>query len=301
VGRLSYWGVTAAILLFGAALIAVIFLVLPLFRPKPEKFDPEAYERARQERALRVCEETRARVVRGAVIGASDVEGWVVELVLLRPESAETFAPSRDLAGAVEQNRFVWKQAPELSAISPGRVEVDDASLSAPGQTPRPGLRLTFDGSYVTAYFREEERPPWISAATALAKQLRATHGGLYARCAAGNGHHLGSWFLGPGPDGAAASLLYFMGTYADVPHVGRALLEPDGSSELNRGYAFEQLANASRTLDRSRLGVILSPHGGMIGGSTGSSYLTFPFRDADRAARASRDLARTLGIAGAP
>jgi hypothetical protein len=272
--------------------------VLPLFKPKPERPDPEAYERARHERAVRVCEDTRARVVRGAVIGASDVEGWVVELVLLRPENAEAFAPSRDLAGAVEQTRFVWKQAPELSVLSPGKVEVADASLSAPGHAPRPGLRLTFDGSYVSAYFREEERPPWIRAAAALANQIGATHGGLYARCAAGNAHHLGSWFLGPGPNGAAASLLYLMGTYADVPHVGRALLEPDGSSALDRGYALEKLVQATRSLDRSRLGVILSPHGGMIGGSAGSSYLTFPFRDADRAARASRDLARALGIA---
>jgi hypothetical protein len=161
-------------------------------------------------------------------------------------------------------------------------------------------LRLTFDGSYVTAYFREEERPAWIRAAGALAKQLGAIHGGLYARCAAGSSHHLGSWFVGPGPDGAALALLYFMGTYADVPHVRRALLEPDGSSALDRGFAFEQLARATRPLDRSRLAVILSPHGGMIGTNQSASYLTFPFRDADRAARASRDLARALEIARA-
>jgi len=65
---------------------------------------------------------------------------------------------------------------------------------------------------------------------------------------------------VGPGPDGAALALLYFMGTYADVPHVRRSLLEPDGSSALDRGFAFEQLARATRPLDRSRLAVILSP-----------------------------------------
>jgi hypothetical protein len=295
VGRFSYWGVTAGILVFGAVLIAVIYVVLPRLRPKPEKGDPEAYERARRERAVRVCEDTRARVVRGAVIGATDVEGWVVELVLLRSGS-EPFVPSRDLTGIVEQNRFVWQQAPELSSISPGSVEVAEAT----SRPARPGVRLTFDGSYVTAYFREEERPLWVRTAGALAKQVRAAYGGLYARCAAGSAHHLGSWFLGPAPDGAAAALLYFMGTYADVPHVQRALLEPDGGAGLDRGFAFEQLVSATRRLDRSRLGVILSPHGGMIGGGPGSTFLTFPFRDADRAARASRDLARALDIAGA-
>jgi hypothetical protein len=292
--------VTVAILLFGSALIAVIYLILPRFRPKPEKDDPEAYERARRERAVRVCEETRARVVRGAVIGATDVEGWVVELVLLR-SGPLPFAPSRDLAGIVEQKRFVWQQAPELASVSPGSVEVGDATLTPPGQSARPGLRLTFDGSYVTAYFREEERPPWIRAAGALAKHLKAAHGGLYARCATGSVHHLGSWFWGPSPESAAAALLYFMGTHADVPHVKRALLEPEAGASLDRGFAFERLEDATRRLDRSRLGVILSPNGGMIGGSPGSSFLTFPFRDADRAARASRDLARALGIAAAP
>ena len=299
-GRLSYWGVTAAILLFGTVLIAVIYLVLPRLRSKPEKTDPEAYERARHERAARVCEETRARVVRGAVIGATDVEGWVVELVLVRAPGAERFAPSRDLEGIVEQNRFVWQQVAELAAVSPGNVEVADATLPSPAKQPRPGLRFTFDGSYVTAYFREEERPPWQRAALGMAKRLGATHGGLYARCAAGSAHHLGSWFFGPAPDGAAAALLYFMGTYADVPHVRRALLEPDGSAGLDRGFAFEQLGSAASKLDRPRLGVILSPHGGMIGGGPGSSFLTFPFRDADRAARASRDLARALDLAEA-
>ena len=62
-------------------------------------------------------------------------------------------------------------------------------------------------------------------------------------------------------------------------------------------GFAFERLSDATRKLDRSRSGEIVGPHGGMIGGAPGSSSLTFPFRDADRAARASRELARALEI----
>jgi hypothetical protein len=300
VGRRSYWGITAAILLAGASLIALMYLVVPRFRSKPEKVDPEAYERARRERAIRVCEETRARVVRGAVIGATDVEGWVTELVLLRRAGAEPFTLPHDLAGVVEQRRVIWKQAPELLSVSPGNVDVADASLASAGQARRPGLRLTFDGGYVTSYFREEERPSWIRAAGALAKQLGATHGGLYARCATSSAHHLGAWFLGPAPDGAALALLYFMGAHADVPHVQRALLDPRDGGVVDLGFAFERLADATRKLDRSRLGMIIGPHGGTVGGVHGATFLSFPFRDADRAARASRDLARALEIAGA-
>jgi|RhiMethySRZTD1v2_1073278.scaffolds.fasta_scaffold11777_7 hypothetical protein len=293
---------TLAILVIGGTLIAVIYVVVPALRPAKPRIDPEADERARQARAARVCEETRARVVRGAVIGATDVEGWVTELMLLRPAGGERFVTERDLAGVVDPSagRLVWKETPLLAAISGGHVAVSDASLVGGGRPTRPGLRLSFEGSpYVTAYFREEERSEWIRTASALAKQLGATQGALYARCAAGDAHHLGSWFLGTGADGAAAALLYFMGTYADVPHLAPALLGPDGGAVLDRAFAFERIGGATQGLDRGRLAVALSPHGGMIKGSTqGPFELTFPFRDADRAARASRDLARALKIA---
>ncbi|HEX7669115.1 MAG TPA: hypothetical protein VF395_06020, partial [Polyangiaceae bacterium] len=54
---------------------------------KPLIADYDAYERERAERAAHVCEATRSRVMRGATVGPSDVEGWVIELWALRSAS----------------------------------------------------------------------------------------------------------------------------------------------------------------------------------------------------------------------
>src|SRR5258706_9918280 len=53
-------------------------------RPSASAGYTDEYGRQRVERAQRVCEATRSRVQRGATIGPTDSEGWVVELVLTR-------------------------------------------------------------------------------------------------------------------------------------------------------------------------------------------------------------------------
>lgn len=84
---------------------------------KPLIADYDAYERERAERAAHVCEATRSRVMRGATVGPSDVEGWVVELWALRSASKPSLVSDPVLGTFVSagsgqtKGRIVWPNA----------------------------------------------------------------------------------------------------------------------------------------------------------------------------------------------
>src|SRR6185295_5747574 len=88
-------------------------------RPGATNFDSDEHERA--ERAARVCDATRARGLRGAAVGPSDVEGWVVELWALREAAQPSPAADPALASFVSASgaaeHIVWKGAPSLAAL----------------------------------------------------------------------------------------------------------------------------------------------------------------------------------------
>ncbi len=260
----------------------------------------------RELRARRVCEATESRVMRGATVGATDVEGWVVDLVLLRdgPGDALEFDPGLtafvDRRPGQSTGRIVWPPAKALTAIDQGlgQVQITDASLPTPANAKRRGVRLTFSGRYVVPYFREEERIDLIRLANALSERLAAKHGALFARCAHSSHPQLGSWFLGPDPAGAVASMIHWMGVDAAVAHVDPAsLVTPDGGAR-DRAEVFDFIAGGTRALDRDNVLRLVGRHGGGLAGKEGASQtLTFPFKDGNRAGRASREIARHLGF----
>jgi hypothetical protein len=308
--RLPAWIAPIVILGLGGAGIWAAYRWLGPKTPAVASAAPvlsaDAYEAERRERSQRVCEATRTRVMRGASVGPSDVEGWVVEIRVLRGGETPELELDPGLAAFVDRprgarsGRFVWSGAKELVAIQgvDTTVEIADASLP-PGKTPKfRGIRATFSGRYAIPYFSEEERPAFVRTAAAIAEQVGASHAALYARCGHGATYHLGAWFLGPGPAGAATSLIYFMGLHTDIPQVERSVLEPAGA-KADPALSLERLGDALAPLDRARLATLIGAHGGMIAGrNTGPVTLTFPFRDSNRAARASHDLARAVKIA---
>lgn len=258
----------------------------------------DEYERERAARAQRVCEATRSRILRGATVGPTDVEGWVVELVLIReaadplrdPALGEYLSQGED-AGA---QRFVWKDAPEIAAQQGLGTDVSVTEETGTGAS---GLRLTFHGKYVNPYFDPAKRGQYVKLANALAERLGASHGALYARCSLGGGHHLGSWFLGPTPGQAAAALVYWVGAFADPPHLRKSVLFPEGGGDVRQSGVFSRLGALSTDLDRKKLRTTAGEHDGMLTGEDeGRTVLTFPFADSNRAARASFSLAKTLG-----
>ncbi len=274
-------------------------------KPEPERAAASASDRVaeldRDVRAEQVCQRTRSRVMRGATVGPLDVEGWVVELVLQRA-GTRRLGQAGVMAEFIEANkprpRVIWPQAPALSALTgpETRVVVQESDLAAAGIQPRRSLVLTFQGTYINPYFERKQRIQYLMLANALAQRLGATHGALYARCKGGTNHHIGTWFLGPSPNEALGSLIYFMGTYADSPHVSSAVL--GDAAVLDRAQLFEGIRLASARAPRSEIGRWLGAQGGMIAGpAEGPSRVTFPFKDANRASRASREIARLLEI----
>jgi hypothetical protein len=65
----------------------------------------------------------------------------------------------------------------------------------------------------------------------------------------------------------------------------------------MHRGELLEQLEELTEGLTRTQVSMLIGGHGGMIAGRPGrGASLLFPFDDGNRAARASRELAETLG-----
>ncbi len=264
----------------------------------------DSEDHARLERAERVCNLTRARVMRGASVGPTDVEGWVVELSLLRAgdTSPLEFDPGLDpfvrRRPGSTAGRFAWPAAPALAALNGPmtHVTVTDSSLPPLGTPRLRGVTLDFVGRYVAPYFTQGQRHEYLKTAASLATRLDARYGALYAHCAGGNTHHIGTWFRGPGPGGAAAALVYYMGTYAPGAQVSHAVLAPHG--KLDRAGALERIAHATKKLDKRRVATLLGDSGGAIAGSPdGPVTITFPFSEANRAERASETIATAVGL----
>ena len=272
--------------------------------PAATRDDPD--QRERRARAARVCQATRSRIMRGASVGPSDAEGWVVELWALR--AADRGSPTTDPAlaefvasdGPASRGRVTWRGAPALVGIEgpETRVDILDADVKGASRPAYRGVRVVFGGRFVAPYFDDVPRRDYVRLVRALTDALSIDYAALYARCADGDAHHVGSWFRGPTPGGAVTALLYFMGAFGEHPELRTSLLAPAGATERDLGYAFENVANASGSLKKARIMTMLGPELGMIAGLDGQvSTVAFPFRDANRASRAAHAIARELGI----
>ncbi len=309
----SLWAAAIVALTTGAVVLAYRYLTPDggalqrlgrALQGAPSVSAPEADpERERGTRARAACELTRARVARGANIGPADVEGWAVELVLLR-------RTGEDLVTAPALSRFLtmkpgssartvtWPVAKSLTKVKRFDAEVAVEPLTGLGVSPVRGAKLTFFGPYVTPYFTEAQRVDYLMLADALAEAVQATDGALYARCIDSDEHHIGSWFLGATPGAAVSSVVYFMAGFSP-----RAELEPEvkgaGDAPLRAGRTFDLINAAAEHMDRSAAATLIGGELGMISGRANQPVrLTFPFRDANRATRASIAAARALKLA---
>lgn len=272
-------------------------------------------EAERKARALRVCQSTQSRVMRGATVGPIDVEGWLVEMVVFakgghhwQGEQQVAELLTRQPGGAWKVN---WTVAPELSSLEGPGTEVtvapyelrESASTAGNGQQSNEfysGVKLSFMGRYVTLYFKEAERISYVRFGNALIDALGVDHGALFARCEGDTSHHMGAWFRGPTPGAASALVLFAMGAHAETPHLRANLLSAADDGSFEPGYSWLQLRGLTEPLERSRIASLFGNQGGMLAGKAGdeTTIVTFPFRDANRAERSSLILAQELGIA---
>jgi hypothetical protein len=267
-------------------------------------YDATNIEHERAVIASAACGKSRARVARGGSVGPADVEGWQVELVLLRR------GPQLDLSQVPALTQFVkrapgsntgplvWAKASSLVAEERFDALVEVSALAPLGQKSVSGVRFLFSGPYVVPYFTETQRADYFLLADALADALSATDGGLFAHCTGSEAHHVGSWFLGATPGAAVASMIYFMESYSDLP-----VLKPEvlgsGPEPARRGHTFDAINRAASSLDRASVATLIGGELGMISGRPNRpARLTFPFRDGNRASRSGLDAARSLGLA---
>jgi len=269
--------------------------------PASARLDPD---RERSRLASTACEHTRARVAQGASIGPADSEGWVVELTLLRRGATVDLTNAPGLSKFISRGvgaqtgTLTWAPATHLTALQRFDAEVSVSASPPLGEGRISGLDLVFSGPYVLPYFSEEQRFDYLKLAEALAEELGATDGALFARCASSSSHHIGSWFLGKTPGAAAASLVYFMASFTDVPALKPSVFgESAGPPE--RGHAFDAISTAAARIDRGTAATLVGRELGTVAGRPEHGFrLTFPFRDADRALRASVGIARSLQLA---
>jgi hypothetical protein len=260
----------------------------------------------REARKARVCEATRSRVMRGAAVGASDAEGFIVELWALRAPERGNPASDPVLAEFVTgetptaRGRVVWTGAPSLASLDgeDTSVTVTEANVPADGTPAYRGVRVSFRGRLSTPYFEDGPRRDYVRMARALTDALGTDHAALYAHCTDSAAHHLGSWFRGPTPGGAVTSLLYFMGVFGERPDLRKSVLVPEGGTATDLGYAFQRVSSVASPLKKARVMTFLAAESGMIAGTDGTvSTITFPFRDSNRASRAEHGIARELGL----
>ena len=271
-------------------------IVPKLTHPEPE----------RATLASSACGAAQTRVARGAVVGPADVEGWQVELVLLRRGTPADLSASPALAQFVRRKpgsssgTLIWKGAESLAEIERFDAQVVVTALPALGQKQLSGVSLVFSGPYVGSYFSEQLRGDYFKLADALSSALGASEGGLFAHCADVEAHHIGSWFLGKDPSAAVASLVYFMASYSDMPVLKPEVLGSPTDPQRH-GHTFDAISEAATGLDRNSVASLLGGELGMISGRPGKpSRLTFPFRDANRASRAALQTASALRLATA-
>lgn len=259
-----------------------------------EVTDPDAERRAH---AAQVCNATRARLSHGGTVGPADTEGWVVELALVRPANEPAWPPLTPflaLGEGAASGHINWTDAPELSRLEghDTRVEVRDELL--PVTSPQFRQRtLTFFGGYVLPYFREREQIQLVRLAHALAEKHDVGVAALYARCADGQEHHMGAWFVGSSPGAAAASVLFFMGAYAQPPQLPQEVLSSRGDRALEPEFALSNLLATTRRLKKPDLAAWIGAQDGTVAGSSSFTTIAFPFVASDRALVSSRGLAK--------
>ncbi len=236
------------------------------------------------------CQLTRTRIAMGGNVTPLDVDGWVVEFLFIT--QGQTLTPTaprvqRYFPGITTSQPapLIWPAAEELSRLADPHSPFSVAAERTAGLVPfqGTGIRLTASGSYIAAYFDETRRPEMQRLAAALCDGLAADWGALYARCAHDDIRQVGSWFRGKDVAGALTSLVAAM-----RPATGPT--DPLGpGSGATSGQLMDVQSRFARA-DRRSVGLLLGREGGMLAERRdGASTLSFPFRDANRATRASQ------------
>jgi hypothetical protein len=244
------------------------------------------------------CARTVARIQQGGSITPMDVDGWVVELSLISNQPTldpnmpdlDTYFSRRPSGVERTQNNV---DTPLLTQADPAQsgVLVSKNPLASAVPNGRSGIIVTWRGQYVKPYFQEQDRTEYVRLADALYRSLHARFGALYARCAQGSAHYLGSWYRGPSVGSALAILVAEMDVSADVPLLAGVKA---GNSLADVGLVLNKLFERLQFVPRRTGSMLLASTGGSVAEHPGQyATVQFPFVPGNAANIASVVLVR--------
>ncbi len=284
-------GIFALLVVIGAVRFAI-----PRLTGGPDKVEakaPTESDGARQQRLARACEAVRSNIQEGKAFGPFALEGWVVEL-WLASKKTPALIESPALKALAANGKLRADDDEQLARVIDGKVELADGfDAEAAGRSPGwSAVTVRFREGYARAFFEEESRPRFVGLAERVAAAAGADHAALYARCAHLPTHDVGAWFHGPDLAGATAALVYEMGTgaFAEPRAVDRGALgalHVPGELDALRKAAGEVADAVPR---------IVGSSGGSVG-TTGGATLQFSLAAPGRSVKATRALARKMGI----
>jgi serine/threonine-protein kinase len=282
----------AAVVILAAVAVGLRLYINRMTQPPaPVGPRPETPDEQRQ-RLARVCEAMRSNIYKGASIGPYEVGGWVVELWLAKRQGPGP-RESAAILGAIRDGKLTPAADDILAQVSDGTVTVEDGE----GPSGVHDVKLVFGGGYARVFFDPGARPRFMALAERLADGAGAEAGALYGRCAHLSTHDVGAWFRGRDAGLVSAALLYGVGLFADPRVIDRAALARfKGKGDFGALAA----AAAAAKLDVPALrGLVAEPGGSVATATSGAVSLSFPIGGPLRALRASRAVARKLGVGG--
>jgi serine/threonine-protein kinase len=287
----------AVVGIFGLlAAIGIARVYLPrMLAPKEEPKSTREPDTARMGRLARACEAGRDRVYKGTSIGPLSLEGWAVEL-WLGTKKGGTLKDHAALKAILADGKLAPGADEELAKVLDGTLEIKDGfdAETAKRSPAYTGAIVLFGEGYARAFLEPETRPRFLGLADRLFEATGAELGAMWARCAHQKTHDVGAWFRGPDTPGAVASMVFFMGLFAEQKIVDRAALAAIKAD----GGELDQLRKAAGDVSDSLPAIVGTQGGGLT--MKGGATLVFGAGAPIRAVTAARDVAKKMGVAPA-
>ena len=260
-------------------------------------------EQAIEERAQRVCDVARRRLLGGGSMAGFDVAGWEVVLWLSRRQPEPDW--SATLATRVDDGQLAREARDALGLDGHGTLRLAAADGSRAVRGAPGSVAMRFGGAFAAALFDPAVRRRLVTLVAHWAQREQADFAALYGTCAHLDTADVGVWYAGRDPVAAVASLLYAAGLCAASPPLDRREL-PGAGDTLTR---LEALA---RRLEPQRIDDVFSTTGGVVEsaehnppGDSGlaglGSTIRFPVGGPIRASAASRLLLRSKASSTKP
>jgi hypothetical protein len=252
-----------------------------------------AAEKDPGERAQKVCDVARRRLLGGGSMAGFDVAGWEVVLWLMRRQAKADW--SATFAARVGEGELAREARDQLELDDRGTLRLAAADRSRALRLAPGSVVMRFGGDFAEALFDPAARRQLMRLVASWAERERADYAALYGTCAHLDTADVGVWYGGRDGAAAVASLLFAAGLCSASPSV-------DSRELPGAGDTLARLTEMAERFEPQRIADILSSTGGVVeqreqappgdAGLAGlGSTIRFPVGGPTRASVASRRL----------